>query len=129
DKAILSFRPCPAWQQTPTRCSTGLPGTGPRGDRRGTADPLHLTWCADWPASHKYRWRTTMPERPLECAGLRRENRRPVYRCPCDDNHKTITLLVTNTDQAVIATAYPPRSFRSFRSGGAAQGSTGLGAA
>src|SRR5580704_2777171 len=127
DKAILSFQPCPAWQQTPTRCSTGLPGTGPRGNRRRAAHPLHLTWCAVWPASHKCRWRTTMPERPVECAGLRRENRRLVYRRTCDDNHKTITLLVTNTDQAVIATAYPPRSFRSCWPDGAAAGVHRLG--
>ena len=82
----------------------------PRGNRRRAARPLHLTWCAVWPASHKYRWRTTMPESPRQCAGLRRENQRPVYRRTCDDNHKTITLLVTDTDQAVIATVYPART-------------------
>jgi len=61
----------------------GLPVAGPRGHRRHGAYPLHLTWCAVRPASHKYRWRSTMPERPLECAGLRRENPDPVYRHTC----------------------------------------------
>src|SRR5579859_1372616 len=106
DKAILSSG------HAPPRCSVGpavpasWPGlsvAGPRGHRRRGAYPLHLTWCAVRPASHKYRWRSTMPERPLECAGLRRENPDPVYRRTCDANHKSITLLVTDTDQAVIS--------------------------
>ena len=46
----------------------GIPGAGLRGNRRRAAYPLHLTWCAVRPASHKYRWRSTMPERPPECA-------------------------------------------------------------
>src|SRR5580658_10668974 len=62
-----------------------------------------MTWCAVWPALHKYRWRSTMPERPRECAALGSENRRPVYRSICDDHHKKITLLVTGVIQAVIA--------------------------
>src|SRR5580704_11630879 len=103
DKAILSSGHAPPGTRRRLDAVPACRVRGPRGNRRRAAHPLHLTWCAVWPASHKYRWRTTMPERPLECAGLRRESWRPVYRRTCDDNHKTITLLVTATDQAVIA--------------------------
>ena len=112
DKAILSSGHAPPGTRRRLDAVPACRVRGPRGNRRRVAHPLHLTWCAVWPASHKYRWRTTMPERPLECAGLRRENRRPVYGRTCDDNHKTITLLVTNTDQAVIATRYHPGHLR-----------------
>src|SRR6266699_3539238 len=44
-----------------------------------------------------------MPERSAIRAGLRQEIRRRVYGNDCDDDHKTITLLVTNADQIVIA--------------------------
>jgi hypothetical protein len=44
-----------------------------------------------------------MPERPLSRAGLSRENRPLVYEMACDPDHKKITLIVTNADQAVIA--------------------------
>ena len=54
-------------------------------------------------ASHKYRWRSRMPERPLSRAAVSRENRRLVYEMACDPDHKKITLIVTNADQAVIA--------------------------
>src|SRR5260370_35067272 len=43
-----------------------------------------------------------MPERPLIRAALRQEIRRRVYRNDCDGDHRTITLFVTNADQAVI---------------------------
>src|SRR5580658_2766545 len=109
DKAILSFghaRLAPNAGSMQYRRA----GAGPRGYRRRAARLLHLTWCAVWPASYKYRWRSRMPERPPECATLRLENRRPVYRSACDDNHKTITLLVTSLNQAVITTVSPRRS-------------------
>src|SRR5580693_10113087 len=103
DKAILSSGHAPPGTKRRLDAVPACRVRGPCGNRRRATHLLHLTWCAVWPASHKYRWRTTMPERPLECAGLRRESWRPVYRRTCDDNHKTITLLVTATDQAVIA--------------------------
>src|ERR1700733_13979372 len=107
DKAILSSGHAPPGTRRRLAAVLACWVRGPRGNRRRAARPLHLTWCAFWPASHKYRWRTTMPERPRQCAELRRENQRAVYRRTCDDNHKTITLLVTDIDQAVIAAAYP----------------------
>ena len=79
-----------------------LSGRGLWRQSRRAADPPHLTWYAAWPAARKYRWRTTMPERPLIRAGLRQESPRRVYRNGRDDNHKTITLFVTNADQRVI---------------------------
>src|SRR5579863_10411470 len=51
-------------------------------------------------ASHKYRWRSTMPERTPECAPLRPENSPLLYRMAGYCNHKTITPFVTNRDQA-----------------------------
>jgi hypothetical protein len=54
-------------RETPTAVSvkSRLSGRGPARYSRRAAGPLpHLTWCAAWPAARKYRWRTTMPERP-----------------------------------------------------------------
>ena len=77
-------------------------GASPRGNWRRAARPPHLTWCAAWPAAHKYRCRTTMPESPPECAAFRAEADGCFSRSDGGRNHETITLFVTNTDQAVI---------------------------
>ena len=100
DKAILSsgharVRPAADLMKAPA-LRLRARGTRPR------ADPRHLNWCAVWPTSRKYRWRSRMPERPPWRAPLRQENQWRVYRNGCDADHRTITLFVTNADQAVI---------------------------